>query len=181
MTSPLPPEEQTLLLQIAREAITSFLQTGTVPQCKEESQLLQDKRGCFVSIKSNDRLRGCIGNFIAEKPLCQLVQEMAVCAATKDPRFYPMGKEDLNNYQLEISVLSPLQKISSVEEIEVGQHGLYLEKNFCRGVLLPQVAVEYGWDRETFLNQTSIKAGMKPDEWKEGAEIYIFSAEILKE
>jgi AmmeMemoRadiSam system protein A len=106
---------------------------------------------------------------------------MAVSAATRDPRFYPLRKEELGESTLEISVLTPLQKVSSIEEIEVGKHGLYIEKNTARGVLLPQVATEYGWDRETFLSQTSIKAGMMADSWKEGADIYIFGAEVFNE
>jgi len=104
---------------------------------------------------------------------------MAVAAATRDPRFYPMKLEDLENFYLEISVLTPLHKISSPEEIIVGEHGIYLEKNFSRGVLLPQVAVEHGWDRETFLRQTCLKAGLHEDAWLEGAELSIFSAEVF--
>jgi hypothetical protein len=104
---------------------------------------------------------------------------MAISAATHDPRFYPMKPDDLQDFSLEISVLSPLRKIASPEEIEVGTHGIYLEKNFCRGVLLPQVAVEHRWDRETFLRQACIKAGLRPDDWKDGADIYIFSAQIF--
>ncbi len=173
------PEERKLLLEIAREAILSHLEMGSVPERQETSPLLQEKRGCFVSIKTNGKLRGCIGNFTSEKPLYLLVQEMAVAAATKDPRFYPMGKGELGHFTLEISVLTPLQKITSIEEIEIGLHGIYLEKNFSRGVLLPQVAVEFGWDREAFLGQTSIKAGMASDAWKEGADIHIFSAEVF--
>jgi AmmeMemoRadiSam system protein A len=132
-----------------------------------------------VSIKKGDKLRGCIGTFIADKPLYLLIQEMAVSAATRDPRFYPMKESDLEEFSLEISVLSPLRKLESIDEIKVGEHGLYLEKNFSRGVLLPQVAVEYGWDREAFLCQTCIKAGLKPDDWREGSDIYIFSAEVF--
>jgi AmmeMemoRadiSam system protein A len=88
---------------------------------------------------------------------------------------------DLENIDLEISVLSPLKKIDFIEEIEVGKHGLYIEKNFYRGVLLPQVAVEYGWDRNTFLEQTCLKAGLEKNAWKEEADIYIFSAEVFGE
>ena len=101
-------------------------------------------------------------------------------AATRDPRFYPMKKDDLKDFDVEISVISPLHKISSIEEIEVGVHGLYLEKNFSRGVLLPQVAAEYGWDRGTFLAQTSLKAGLEKDDWQEGADIYTFSALVFQ-
>ena len=174
-------EERELLLEIAREAIVSHLQNGPVPKRDISNQLLHDNRGCFVCIKIDVKLRGCIGNFTSDKPLYQLVQEMAVSAATKDPRFYPMRKGDIGSFSLEISVLSPLQKISSIEEIEIGIHVLYIEKNFTRGVLLPQVAVEYRWDRETFLGQTSVKAGMRPDDWKEGADLYIFRADVFND
>jgi uncharacterized protein len=179
MENRLSPEDKNLLLQIAREAISSSIGNVSIPRLEPHSMMLQEKRGCFVSVKINGKLRGCIGNFISDKPLYQLVQEMAVSAATRDPRFYPMKKEDLAHFDLEISVLTPLRKISSIEEIEVGVHGLYIEKNYSRGVLLPQVALEYGWDRETFLNQTSMKAGLDPDGWKEGADIYVFSADVF--
>jgi AmmeMemoRadiSam system protein A len=179
VTKKLTAGDKKLLLEIAREAIVASITRARVPQHEVRSGTLLEQRGCFVSIKKGGMLRGCIGNFTSDKPLYQLVQEMAVSAATRDPRFYPMKEGDLEEFDLEISVLSPLQKVSSVEEIEVGVHGLYLEKNFFRGVLLPQVAVEYGWDRDTFLNQTCIKAGLKKDDWKEGTDIYIFSADVF--
>ncbi|MFZ3207938.1 MAG: AmmeMemoRadiSam system protein A [Geobacteraceae bacterium] len=179
MTEPFSAEEKKLLIEIAREAIVANL-TGEKPQQRETmpSNFLV-KRGCFVSIKQNSTLRGCIGNFVSDKPLHELVREMAVAAATLDPRFYPMKRADLDDFELEISVLSPLRKIDSVEDIQVGLHGLYLEKNVSRGVLLPQVAVECGWDRETFLRQTCLKAGLHEDDWQEGANIYIFTAEVF--
>jgi len=181
MDNKLSSEDKRLLLEIAREAITAQLENVPAPKRDIKSPLLLEKCGCFVTIKINGELRGCIGNFTSDKPLYLLVEDMAVSAATKDPRFYPMRKDDSGHYDLEISVLSPLRKIASIEEIQVGVHGLYMEKNFSRGVLLPQVAVEYGWDRETFLAKTSIKAGMKADDWKEGADLYIFSAEVFHE
>jgi hypothetical protein len=181
MEQKLSHREKTLLLEIARNAITSHLECGTVPGQEEAEPLLKEKRGCFVCIKIDGKLRGCIGNFDSDRPLYQLVGEMAVSAATKDPRFYPLRKDELKDSSLEISVLTPLRKIASIEEIEVGKHGLYIEKNVARGVLLPQVASEYGWDRETFLAQTSIKAGMPAEAWKEGADIYIFGAEVFNE
>jgi len=174
-------KEKQLLLKIARETIISYVQDGTVPSLELNNNNLQANQGCFVSIKVNGMLRGCIGNFISQKPLYRLVQEMAISAATQDPRFYPMKKGDLDNFNLEISVLSPLTKVSTVEEIKVGVHGIYLEKNLSRGVLLPQVAVEYGWDRDTFLSQTCLKAGLGKDDWKEGANIHIFSAQVLRD
>ncbi len=174
-------EEKKLLLEVAREAIVEYVKTGKMPLRDINLENLFTTRGCFVTIKKKGMFRCCIGSFVSDKPLYKLVQEMAVSAATRDPRFYPMKKEDLDDFDLEISVLSPMQKISSIDEIEVGVHGLYLEKNFSRGVLLPQVAVEYGWDRNTFLNQTSLKAGLPQDAWKDGANLYIFSAEIFNE
>jgi uncharacterized protein len=177
----LSTEDRKLLLELAREAITVSVRTGKMPSREITAQQLTGPQGCFVTIKQQGALRGCIGNFSSEKPLYQLVQEMAVSAATRDPRFYPMKEEDLAGFKLEISVLSPLAKISSPDEVVVGTHGLYLEKNFSRGVLLPQVALEHGWDRETFLNQTALKAGLKKDDWKEGTDIYVFTAQVFGE
>jgi len=174
-------EEKKLLLEMAREAITSYVRTGMVPEREVSGERLTSLAGCFVTIKKAGALRGCIGNFTSEKPLYQLVQEMAISAATRDPRFYPMKEEDLVSFELEISVLSPLTKITSMEEVQVGVHGLYLEKNFSRGVLLPQVATDHGWDRETFLSQTALKAGLKKDDWKEGSDVYVFTAKVFGE
>jgi uncharacterized protein len=173
--------DKKLLLELAREAITASVRTGRIPGRDITTPQLLGQQGCFVTIKQKGALRGCIGNFTSDKPLHQLVQEMAVSAATHDPRFYPMKEADLAGFDLEISVLSPLVKITTPEEVEVGVHGLYLEKNFSRGVLLPQVAVEHGWDRETFLNKTALKAGLKQDDWKEGADIYVFTAQVFGE
>ncbi|WP_243374773.1 AmmeMemoRadiSam system protein A [Geotalea sp. SG265] len=181
MDSNLSAGDKQVLLKIARDTINQYVTDDTIPKFETADQGLLTQSGCFVSIKVHGTLRGCIGNFISEKPLFQLVQEMAISAATRDPRFYPMKEEDLADYNLEISVLSPLHKISSIEEIEVGKHGLYIEKNFSRGVLLPQVAVEFGWDRDTFLRQTCLKAGLKQEGWKEGTDIYIFSAQVFSE
>jgi hypothetical protein len=171
--------ERRQLLKIAREAITARINGKLLPAVTTEKPGLTTPAGCFVTIKENDSLRGCIGTFVPDRPLWQQVQEMAVSAATRDPRFYPMKPADLENFQLEISVLSPLEKIDSVEQIIVGTHGIYIEKNFSRGVLLPQVAVEQGWNRDTFLAQTCVKAGLSPKDWQEGADIYIFSAQIF--
>lgn len=181
MNQTLNSSDKKLLLQLAREAITSTVQTGKLNTRMVTEERLMAPQGCFVTIKKQGTLRGCIGNFTSDKPLYQLVQEMAASAATRDPRFYPMKEDDLAEFELEISVLSPLSKIESPDEVEVGRHGLYLEKNFSRGVLLPQVAVEHKWDRETFLTQTALKAGLKRDDWKEGADLYVFSAEVFTE
>lgn len=181
MNGNLSDTEKAKLLAIARECIISHVKGTQAPKFDITEENLAANRGCFVTIKSGGKLRGCLGQFTSEKPLHHLVREMAIAAATRDPRFYPLQSGDLENIELEISVLSPLTKIDSIEEIEVGKHGLYIEKNFYRGVLLPQVAVEYGWDRNTFLEQTCLKAGLEKNDWKEETDIYIFSAEVFGE
>ncbi len=182
MEKTLTDKEKDVLLGIARSAIETAVQTGKIVVEPREEKSLNLRNGCFVTIKKNGELRGCIGNFQSEHPLFKEVAEMAVASATKDPRFYPMKEQDLNDFTLEISVLSPLQKIEDIEDIEIGKHGIYLEKGFYRGVLLPQVATEHGWDRKTFLRQTCLKAGLPTDAWNaEDAEIYIFSAQIFGE
>lgn len=179
MENRLSSEEQKQLLQIARESIVESVTRGAVNARKGDNGNLLSKRGCFVTLKMLGRLRGCIGSFTSDKPLYATVQEMAVAAATRDPRFYPLRPEELDDIELEISVLSPLHKIESVEEIQIGIHGLYIEKDLFHGVLLPQVATEFGWDRTTFLAQTCLKAGLDKDAWKIEADIYIFSAQIF--
>jgi uncharacterized protein len=178
----LTSSEKSILLNIARQAIESVVRTGQVQVEPREEKTLNVRSGCFVTIRNSEKLRGCIGNFQSELPLFKEVAEIAAASATKDPRFYPMKEEDLAHFSLEISVLSPLHKIEEIGEIEVGQHGIYLEKSYYRGVLLPQVAVEHGWDRNSFLEQTCLKAGLHPGAWQEeDAEIYILSAQVFAE
>ena len=173
--------EQQALLQLARATIMAKVAGQSLPVLEKPSEALLAQAGCFVTIKQQGQLRGCIGCFTAQQPLWQTVQEMAVSAATKDPRFYPMTAADLADFRLEISVLSPLQQIQAIDEIEIGIHGLYLIKGHAHGVLLPQVATEYGWDRETFLRHTCLKAGLPEMAWKKDCELYTFSAEIVGE
>lgn len=179
MSDLLTKKEQKELLKIARETIVAHVTTGKVPVISSTAAGLNLHSGCFVTIKQKGELRGCIGNFVSEQPLYQLVQEMAVSAATRDPRFYPMKLADLADFTLDISVLSPLQQITSVEEIKVGKHGIYIVKRSNRGVLLPQVATEYGWNRDQFLRHTCIKAGLPEDAWQAECEIFIFSAQVF--
>jgi AmmeMemoRadiSam system protein A len=181
MSDLLTKKEQKELLKIARDTIVGFVTNGKVPVVASTLSGLNLLSGCFVTIKKKGELRGCIGNFVSEQPLYKLVQEMAVSAATHDPRFYPMKVKDLDEFTLDISVLSPLVKIASVEEIKVGVHGIYIIKGSYRGVLLPQVATEYGWDREQFLQHTCIKAGLAEDAWQGICEIHIFSAQVIGE
>jgi AmmeMemoRadiSam system protein A len=181
MAELLSAKEQKELLKIARDTIISHVNSGKVPAVDTSSKGLNLESGCFVTIKQKGQLRGCIGNFVSEKPLYKLVQEMSVSAATRDPRFYPMKPEDLVDFELEISVLSPLEKTASIEEIQVGVHGIYIIKGSYRGVLLPQVATDYGWDRDEFLKHTCIKAGLPENAWQRECDIYIFSALVFGE
>jgi AmmeMemoRadiSam system protein A len=182
METPLKSTEKAVLLDIARQAVVSYVRKGNLHVEPREEKALNLRRGCFVTLTRNGQLRGCIGNFQSEWPLFREVAEMAVASATKDPRFYPMLEEDLDDFSVEISVLSPLQKIEDPEEIKVGTHGIYLEKGYHRGVLLPQVAPEHNWDRTTFLQQTCIKAGLPSDAWRsEDVEIYVFAAEVFND
>lgn len=182
MDRELNAHEKQVLLAIARQAIILGVQSGQEYVEPREEKTLNQRNGCFVTIKQNGQLRGCIGNFQSELPLFKEVAQMAQASAAKDPRFYPLKEEDLDNFNLEISVLSPLQKAENIEDIEVGKHGIYIEKSFYRGVLLPQVATEHKWDRQTFLKQTCIKAGLSTDAWEaDDADIYVFSAQVFGE
>ncbi len=177
----LTDDEKQALLRIARASIQAEL-AGKKPPAAKGQGTLEEKRGAFVSLKRRGRLRGCIGFIEAKKPLAQTVEEMAVAAALQDPRFEPLREEELKEIRLEISVLSPLRKIVDVGAIEVGTHGLYVRKGSRAGLLLPQVATEYGWERDTFLKETCRKAGLAPDAWRDPeTEIYLFSADVFGE
>lgn len=174
--------DQELLFRVARESIQAHLK-GEQPGLPETtSPVLAKPSGVFVTLHRQGRLRGCIGYLEACKPLLAAVQEMAIAAAFRDPRFPPLREEELADLDIEISILSPMKQIKDIEEIEVGRHGIYLERGSCRGLLLPQVATECGWDRLTFLKQTCVKACLPPDAWEDPAtRIFIFSAKILHE
>jgi AmmeMemoRadiSam system protein A len=177
----LTDDEKRALLRIARESIEAEVE-GKKPPAWKRPGVLDEKRGAFVCLKKRNRLRGCIGFIEAKAPLAKTVEEMSVAAAFRDPRFPPLRKEELQDVQLEISVLTALRRIADVAEIEVGTHGLYIRKGGCAGLLLPQVATEYGWDRDTFLKETCRKAGLGSDAWRDPkTEIYIFSADVFGE
>jgi len=139
--------------------------------------------GVFVTLRKNNQLRGCIGNIIGTNPLYLGVKNMAIAAATQDYRFTTVTKEELEDIQIEISVLSPLKQITNIEEIILGKHGVLVKDGYRSGVYLPQVATETGWNKEEFMNSLcGQKAGMELDAWKSGkCEIYIFSAEVFEE
>ncbi len=175
-------EEKIYLLKLARETIVHLLKYGEYPKTTPVSEKVQQKFGVFVTLHKNGQLRGCIGYVEGIKPLYEAVMEMAKSAAFRDPRFPPVRMDEVPELEIEISVLSPLKKIKSVEEIKVGEHGLIIQRGFERGLLLPQVATQYGWNREQFLEQTCYKAGLPGNAWKDPeTEIYIFTAEIFDE
>ena len=143
-------------------------------------QFHRESRGAFVTINKKGQLRGCIGYIEGRGPLYKTVEKMAEEAAFRDPRFDPVKERELPELEIEISVLTPLKKITDINEIEVGKHGIYIKKGWNSGLLLPQVATDYGWDRLTFLEHTCQKAGLPANAWKEkNTEIYIFSADIF--
>lgn len=173
----LAPEQRALLLAVAREAILAHLCAGRIELLPTADPLLNAPGAAFVTLRKHESLRGCIGFIHAVKPLVEAVAHCAVSAATADTRFPPVRVEELPHLSLEISVLSPLAALTDASAIEVGRHGLLVSKGGRHGLLLPQVAVEYGWDRLTFLRQTCMKAGLPPEAWEEGADLQVFTVE----
>lgn len=179
----LSKEEQTELLKIARITLENYLIRERIPEFKPASEKLKEKWGVFVSLYKYGQLRGCIGQFEADVPLYQLVQKMAIAAATQDYRFPPVTAAELRDITIEISVLSKLRKISNINEIEIGKHGIWIKKGNRHGTYLPQVAVAQGWNRIQFLEHCCVeKAGLSKDAWKEkDTEIYIYTTQVFNE
>ncbi len=156
-----------------------------VNEFESEDPLYNEHRGCFVTLHNHGELRGCIGQFQPSQSLLETVREMAIAAATQDNRFAvnPVRPEELPEIDIEISVLSPLVKTDDPLSLELGKHGIYIKKGWSSGCFLPQVAIETGWDKETFLGQCCAgKAGLPAEVWKEpDTEVYLFTAEIFGE
>ena len=182
MSEPLNQTERTTLLELARSSIARRLGLEGREVDHPASTKLSVSSGAFVTLHKKGRLRGCIGRFTSTGPVTETVQEMAQAAAFEDPRFPPLERGELADVDLEISVLTPMRRVDSIEEIEVGKHGIYMIRGMNRGVLLPQVATEHHWDRQTFLENTCLKAGLPQNAWQDGkTEIYVFSAEVFGE
>ena len=178
---PLTEEERTILLRLARQAME--LGVCGVTEAKElpnPSPALLEPRGAFVTLRKRGDLRGCIGHVETSAPLYRTVQECAVAAALGDPRFRPATPDEAPSLHIEISVLSTPVEIAP-ERVVVGEHGLIITQGPRRGLLLPQVPVTWNWDREQFLEETCIKAGLPSDAWKKGARIEAFTAEVFEE
>lgn len=172
--------EQQQLLALARQALQARVSGGHAPdvECTGPFAL---RCGAFVSIHSGSDLRGCLGRLTIDSPLGRTIAHLAGAVAHADPRFPPVSPFELPFLQIEISLLTPERAISSIEEIQVGQHGLIVERGRSRGLLLPQVATGHAWDRETFLEHTCIKAGLPGDAWRTDARILVFEARCFSE
>ena len=177
----LTESDQRLLLQTARTSVRAYLSGETANEAEISNGVLTESYGIFVSIHKNGELRGCIGNVHPSVPLYRSAAEYAIAAAVSDPRFVPMTPDELPAADFEISVLSLMEPVEDITEIEIGLHGLMITKQAARGLLLPQVATEHQWNRVRFLRETCIKAGLNPDDWKSGATIHRFAAFVFGE
>lgn len=175
-------DEKQELLRIARTAVREWNYIKRLPPGKPHKQSLLAPAAAFVSLHLGKALRGCIGTTEANQPLYKTVQEMAVAAATRDPRFGPVDDKELERVIFEVSVLHDIEPISGPDEISIGEHGLILDCGSQRGLLLPQVAVAQGWTAPTFLNMVSRKAGLADDDWKRpDAKLSRFQAVVFDE
>lgn len=177
-------EEKKELLGMARRALEAYLASGKFVAISPAHSTLLRTGGAFVTLESEEDLRGCIGRMSADKPLSLTVQEMAIQAAIGDPRFPSVGRDELDRIVIEISALSPLRVLQQdrLGDIDVGRHGLVISRGSRRGVLLPQVAEREGWNREQFLSATCRKAGLPQDAWKDPSSVIeIFTADVFSE
>jgi AmmeMemoRadiSam system protein A len=173
-------EDRHRLLQLARDAIAAHV-TGSPEPRAEVAGVFARPGGAFVTIHNRGELRGCIGHIEATEPLGVVVPQCAVAACSTDPRFPSVSASELAEIDLELSLLGPLERIAGPADIEVGRHGLVVSRGWRRGLLLPQVATEWRWDAPTFLAHTCQKAGLPPDAWQHGADLWRFDAEVFGE
>ncbi|HPS27963.1 MAG TPA: AmmeMemoRadiSam system protein A, partial [Bacteroidales bacterium] len=179
----LSSEDKEDLMGIARNTLTEYIKNGKIPAVDSSgfSGTIKQNCGAFVTLHKQGRLRGCIGRFEADKPLYLVVQDMTIAAATEDYRFSRVVSDELSTIDMEISVLSPLKLIKSIDEFELGKHGIYIKKGSRGGTFLPQVATETGWTKEEFLGHCAQdKAGIGWTGWKD-ADIYIYTAIVFGE
>jgi AmmeMemoRadiSam system protein A len=170
------------LLAIARSTLESYLRDGAIPELHPANPALLEQAGAFVSLHEGEELRGCIGQIVPDRELYKIVQSCTLNAALDDPRFSPVTARQVPFLNIEISVLTPMVRVNSIEEIEVGRHGLYVTNGYRRGLLLPQVATHYGWSRDVFLAQTCRKAGLPENAWRDPAtSLLFFEAQVFSE
>lgn len=176
------PAQGPILLAWARACIEAKFLSGHAQMDRPSGGAFETKAGAFVSLHEGGKLRGCIGRMVADRALADTVASMAQAAAFEDPRFPPLRQGELASIELEITVLSPMEKLLNVAEIEIGRHGLYLVKGWRSGVFLPQVPVEQGWDRAAYLENLCYKAGLGSEAWRApDAELFVFEGLILGE
>ncbi len=174
--------EKRALLMTARAAIERHLRGGSVAPRTADRPEPSQRRGAFVSLYHGPDLRGCIGSFERAAPLGEAVADLAVAAATRDPRFSPVSAGEIDELSIELSVLSPVRRVGSPDEVVVGLHGIVVSRGERRGVLLPQVAADHGWTREEFLDNTCLKAGLPLSAWRDPrTTIDVFTAEVFGE
>jgi AmmeMemoRadiSam system protein A len=180
MSTLLTSAEREVLLALARQSVIAATHGRVIPEPVAEG-ILARRAGAFVSLHDHGNLRGCIGQIDASRTLAHVISQCAAAAATGDPRFDSVRPDEVPNLDIEISILSEIERVIDPETIEVGRHGLIIEQRGHKGLLLPQVAPEFGWDRHTFLAHTCQKAGLPMDAWKTGASIFRFEAEVFGE
>jgi AmmeMemoRadiSam system protein A len=173
-------DDQQRLLRLARQVFEARVRKAPPPPV-EYGGALDWPCGAFVTIHHRGDLRGCLGRVDVDAPLADTIAHLAAVVSDSDPRFDPVSIGELPDISLEISVLTPEDEVRSIDQIEVGRHGLIIEQGHRRGLLLPQVATEHGWNRETFLDHTCRKASLPPDAWRRGARILIFEALVFGE
>ena len=166
------------LMALARHALVARVTRRPAPAVPRGGAL-DECRGAFVTIRYRGELRGCLGRITPDLPLARTVAELAALVSDSDPRFNPVAATELDEIEVEISVLTPELEVRSLTKIDPGRHGLIVERGRHRGLLLPQVASEQGWDAETFVSQTCRKAGLPPDAWRQGARMFVFEAEVF--
>ena len=173
-----PEADRQALLRIARDAIVAHVR-GEAARAPEVVGGLSRPAGAFVTLHRGGELRGCIGRLQPDQAVARVVAHCAVAACSQDPRFPPVTAEELHDLGIELSILGPIEPVANLEEIEVGRHGLIVERGAHRGLLLPQVAIEWKWDRKRFVEETCRKAGLPRDAWQAGATMSKFEAEVF--
>lgn len=177
-------------VKLARKTIETFLSKGSFPKPQESgvdlSPVFEENRGVFVTLTEGGLLRGCIGHPYPDSTLKEAILDSAISAATQDPRFPPLEEDELKNIVVEVTILTQPEKINALpkdlpDKVEIGKHGLIVKQGYCQGLLLPQVAPENNMDSIDFLSHTCMKAGLSPDAWVKGAEVYCFEGQIFKE
>lgn len=177
----LTKNETDMLLKMSRNILTSYVTSGDIPVIHLNNRLENIKRGAFVTLRKGESLRGCIGYIEPIKTCAEAVRDNTISAAAKDPRFMPVKASELDDIRIEISILTPPEKVDSWKDIQIGKHGIVLEKGRNRSVFLPQVAIEQDWDLETTLNYLAQKAGLSFEAWKKDTNFKVFEAQVFCE